>query len=167
MALVDFHTPVEGIHGKMDKNAKIIMRKKIYRAPNGSVLKEGTQESYSIVNPRDFTRNKPKGNELANMRSFGNISLQASEIIRSGKYTEQELGDMTAEQRAHVAELRQQLESYRDRFYAQFKRPDPEAPFENKPRPGSIKPVRRQYSKLDNFIQALIRERFRQNPAGN
>ena len=40
---------------------------------------------------------------------------------------------------------------------------DPEAPFEKKPRIGSSKLVRKQYGKLDNFIQALIREKLKQN----
>ena len=68
---------------------------------------------------------------------------------------------MSLEQRAHIADLRAQLENYRTRFYAQFKKPDPEAPFEKKPRPGSTKLLRKQYAKLDNFMQAIIREKLR------
>ena len=45
------------------------------------------------------------------------------------------------------------------RFYAQFKKPDPEAPFEKKLRPGASKLYRKQYSKLDTFIQALLRQK--------
>ena len=67
---------------------------------------------------------------------------------------------MTPEQRTHVMDLCQQLDNYRKRFYAQFKKPDPEAPYEKKPRPGSMKLQRKQYAKLDNFIQAIIREKL-------
>ena len=67
----------------------------------------------------------------------------------------------TPEQRAYVAELRAQLESYRARFYAQFNKPDPEAPFEKQPKPGSTKLRRRQHLKLDNFTQAIIREQLK------
>ena len=84
-------------------------------------------------------------------------------IINSEKFTNEELAAMTPEQRAHVKDLRQQLEDFRKRFYAQFKNPDAEAPLEKKPRPGSIKLLRKQYAKLDNFIQAIIRERSKRS----
>ena len=70
---------------------------------------------------------------------------------------------MTQEERAHVADLRAQLEDFRTRFYAQFKRPDPEAPFEKTLRPGASVLRRKQYAKLDNFIQAIIREKQKNN----
>ena len=57
------------------------------------------------------------------------------------------------------------LADFRKRFYAQFKRPDKEAPFEKKPKPGAIKLRRKQYAKLDNFIQAIIRVRLQQQSA--
>lgn len=163
MTKIKFHAPVREMNGEFEKGSGIIMRKKKYRAPNGAVLREGAQESYRIVHPRDFDKNPPKGNEAANMRSFGDVSLQAAQIIRSDKYTDDELSAMTPEERAHVEELRQQLESFRKRFYAQFKKPDPEAPFEKKPDPNSTKLRRKQYVKLDNFIQAIIREKLKNN----
>lgn len=163
MSQVEFHAPVKTMQGELEKGSGIVMRKKKYRAPNGAVLKEGVQESYKMANPRDFKKKPPKGNEAANMRTFGDISLKTSEIIRSEKYTEDELAAMTPEQRAHVLELRQQLDNYRKRFYAQFKQPDPEAPFEKKPEPGSMILCRKQYAKLDNFIQAIIREKLKNN----
>ena len=153
--------PVRELHGKLTKKGEIIMRQKKFRAPNGVVLKEGVQESYTLTNPRDFSKTPPRGAERANMRAFGDISLRASEIIRAGKLTENELIAMTPEQRAHVDELRRQLEDYRTRFYAQFKRPDPEAPFNKKTEPGSTVLKRKQYSKLDNFIQAILREKLK------
>ena len=82
-----------------------------------------------------------------------------TEIIRSERYTDEELAAMTPEERTRVAELRLRLENYRTRFYAQFKKPDPEAPFEKKPQPGSSVLRRKQYSKLDTFIQALLRQK--------
>ena len=160
MTKVKFHAPVSEMNGEFEKGSGIIMRKKKYRAPNGKVLKEGTQESYKIVHPRDYEKTPPKGSELANIQLFGDSKRLASEIINSGKFTDEELAGMTAEERAHIEELRETLEVYRERFYAQFKRPDPEAPYEKKPRPGSGKLLRKQYSKLDNFIQAIIREKL-------
>ena len=159
MSQIEFYAPVKNMKGEFEKGSGIIMRKKHYRAPNGAVLKEGVQESYKIVHPRDYEKNPPKDAELANINAFSDSKRLASEIIRSERYTDDELAAMTPEERAHVAELRQQLESYRTRFYAQFKRPDPEAPLEKKLQPGATKLRRKQYLKLDNFIQALIRNK--------
>ena len=163
MSQVTLQDPFKGMRGKVQKDSGFIMRKKTFRAPSGKVMREGVQESYKIVHPRNYEENPPQGAELANITIFGQSKQMASEIIRSERYTEEELAGMTAEERAHVEELRAILEDYRERFYAQFKRPDPEAPFEKKPRPGSNKLARKQYSKLDNFIQAIIREKLKQN----
>ena len=160
MSQIEFHTPVKTINGELEKGSGIVMRKKKYRAPNGTVLKEGVQESYKIVHPRDYEQNPPQGAELANIHLFTDSKRLTSEIMSSEKFTADELAAMTSEQRQHVAELRAQLEIFRTRFYAQFKRPDHEAPFEKMPRPGSSKRCRKQYAKLDNFIQAIIRQRI-------
>ena len=160
MTKVKFHSPVMEMNGEFEKGSGIIMRKKKFRAPSGAVLKVGVQESYKIVNPRDYAKTPPKGAELANIEIFTESKRRSSEIIRSGKYTDSELASMPPEERAHVEDLHKLLENFRTRFYAQFKKPDPEAPFEKKPRPGSAKLLRKQYSKLDNFIQAIIREQL-------
>ena len=161
MTKVKLHAPVAEMHGEFEKNSGIIMRQKKYRAPNGAVLKVGVQESYKIAHPRAVDRTPAQGAELANMCSFGEVSRMTTEIIRSERYTDEELAAMTPEERAHIAELRLQLENLRARFYAQFKKPDPEAPLEKKPQPGSSVLRRKQYSKLDTFIQALLRHRAR------
>ena len=145
----------------MEKNSRIVMRKKSYRAPNGAVLQEGTQESYKIVHPRDYAKNPPQGAELANISLFSASKQAATEIIRAGKLTEEELATLPLNERLKMNELRAQLEDFRVRFYAQFKRPDPEAPFEKRPAPGSTKRHRKQYLKLDTFIQVILRERLK------
>ena len=67
MTKIKFYAPVKEMNGEFEKGSGIIMRKKKYRAPNGAVLKEGVQESYKIVNPRDYEKNPPQGAELANI----------------------------------------------------------------------------------------------------
>ena len=165
MTKIKFYAPVKEMNGEFEKGSGIIMRKKKYRAPNGAVLKEGVNESYKIVHPRDYQANPPKGAELANLSLFGESKRIASEIINSEKISDDELAAMTPEQREHVMILREMLADFRKRFYAQFKRPDKEAPFEKKPKPGAIKLKRKQYAKLDNFIQAIIRVRLQQQSA--
>ena len=158
MAKVELNVPFKNVRGKLNKKDPVILRQKKYRAPNGAVLFVGTMESYT-ANPRDFEKNPPQGAELANMQSFGSISLLTSELIRSEKFTDEELAAMTPENREKTLALRAELARLRDRFYAQFKRPDPEAPFHTRPEPGSTKLLRKQYVKLDTFIQAILRER--------
>lgn len=160
MTQIKFYAPVKEMNGEFEKGSGIIMRKKKYRAPNGKVLKEGVQESYKLVNPRDYEKNPPKGAELANIQLFSESKRLASEIINSGKVSDEELAAMTPDNRQKTLELRAELENFKNRFYAQFKRPDPEAPYEKKPEPGSMKLRQKQYSKLDNFIQAIIRVRL-------
>ena len=160
MTQIKFYAPVKEMNGEFEKGSGIIMRKKKYRAPNGKVLKEGVQESYKLVNPRDYEKNPPKGAELANIQLFSESKRLASEIINSGKVSDEELAAMTSEERQKTLELRAELENFRNRFYAQFKRPDQEAPFEKKLRPGASVLRQKQYAKLDNFIQAIIRERL-------
>lgn len=161
MTQIKFYAPVKEMNGEFEKGSGIIMRKKKYRAPNGAILKEGTQESYKIVHPRDYEKNPPKGAELANIQRFSDSKRLASEIINSGKIPDEELAAMTPEERQKTLELRAELENFKNRFYAQFKRPDHEAPYEKKPRPGSTKLLQKQYAKLDNFIQAIIREKLK------
>lgn len=160
MPKVELQTPFKTVRGKAEKDSNLILRRKGFRAPNGKVLKQGPQESYTIKNPRDYTVNPPKGAELDNINSFAESKRVSSVIINSEKVTEDELATMTPEERQLNAELRTQLESYRKRFYAQFKKPDPEAPFEKNLQPGASKLRRKQYSKLDTFIQAIIRTKL-------
>jgi hypothetical protein len=161
MSQIEFVAPVKNMRGELEKGSGIVIRQKKYRAPNGKVLKEGVHESYKIVHPRDYQANPPKGAELANITSFAESKRLSSEIINSERIPDDEFAALSPEQQAHILELRQQLNNFRQRFYAQFKKPDPEAPFEKRPRPGSIRLLRKQYTKLDNFIQAIIRERTR------
>lgn len=163
MSKVKFIDPVKEITGKFAKDGGIIMRKKKYKSENGIVLKEGAQEIYKIVNPRDYKKKPLKGGELVNVKKFTESKRIASEIINAGKYTEAELKNMTQEQQEKIVELKNLLEDYRKRFYAQFKRPDKEAPIEKNTNPNLTRKKRKQYVKLDNFIQAIIREKLTQN----
>ncbi len=103
MTKVKLHAPVAEMHGEFEKNSGIIMRQKKYRAPNGAVLKVGVQESYKIAHPRDFDRTPAQGAELANMCSFGEVSRMTTEIIRSERYTDEELAAMTPATRKRLS----------------------------------------------------------------
>ena len=160
MAKVDLSIAIDGIHGRPSKHSKIVMRRKKYRAESGKVVRKGAQEMFER-DPRDFEKTPPQGAELANMRSFGDVSLATSALIRAGKMTEEEVAALPDEERARIMELREVMADFRKRFYAQFKKPDPEAPFEKKLKPGASVLRRMQYVKIDTFIHAILRERIR------
>lgn len=86
MSQIEFYAPVKNMKGELEKGSGVVMRKKNYRAPNGAVLREGVQESYKIVHPRDYEKNPPKDAELANINAFTDSKRLASEIIRSERF---------------------------------------------------------------------------------
>ena len=159
MSQITLNTPFENIHGKFGKN--VVMRQKKFRAPSGKVIFEGVKESYPIENPRDYVKNPPKGEELANIRLFGDVSRLTAQIINSEFYTDDELAAMTPEQREFVRTCREQLEDFKNRFLAQIKRPDPEAPLLKAKDPNSMLYKRKTYKTLRTFIQGIIRERIK------
>ena len=159
MSQITLMPPFEGIHGKFGQN--VIIRQKKFRAPNGKVLFKGVKETYPLENPRDYKKNPPKGAELANINLFGDISHLAAQIINSTSYTPDELAAMTEEEHNHVMELQAQLADFQQRYVAQYKHPDPEAPFDNTPNPNSHIKRRKTYKTLRTFIQAILRERLK------
>jgi|GEM_PF-2259395 hypothetical protein len=161
MSQVTFTDAIDEMRGKFSKNGKIIFRKKKYHSITGAILAEGPQESYTIDKPRDFEKNPQTGAELENVKLFTDSKARATEIMNAGKVTDDELAAMSLAERTRTLQLREQLNDYTRRFYAQFKRPDSEAPFEKKPRPGSTKLRRNTYHKIDNFIQAIEREKLK------
>ena len=160
MSRAKLNITMDELHGELVKNSGMIMRQKKYRALSGKVVAVGAQEVYKIVNPRDYEKKPPKGAELASINNFTDSKSRATAIIRSGRFTDDELAAMTLAERSHALALREQLKDYTRRFYAQLNHPDPEAPLEKQLRPGSSKLQRKQYVKLDNFIQAIEREKI-------
>ena len=160
MAKVQLSSLAEEIRGKFNKLSVTVMRKKKYRAENGAVLSEGSQEAYDVVNPRNYKKNPPKGAELRNITSFGNASRQTTLIIRAAKYTDEELAAMSDSEREQTLAYRTQYQQFKARFLAQLKKPDPEAPVLPKTDPAynhnSTKIQRRQYRTLNTFIRAIL-----------
>ena len=142
------------------------MRKKKYRADNGAVLSEGSQEAYDVLNPRDYKKHPPKGAELQNIKSFGDASRLTTLIIRASKYTDEELAAMSAPEREQTLAYRTQYRQFYARFLAQLKTPDPQAPVLPKTDPAynhnSTKIQRRQYRTLNTFIRSMLLQAYRQ-----
>ena len=165
MAKVELHAAFKNIRGKLNKRDNTILRQKKYRAENGKVINYGTQESYEVLNPRDYKKNPPKGPELQNILSFSEASRLTTRIIKAGKLTDEELAAMPDDLRAQTENLRQQLTLLKQRFDAQLHAPDPQAPVLSKTdpqyNPNSTKIQRRQYRTLNTFIRAILLQSLR------
>ncbi len=160
MASLELQSTFLNIRGKLNKRERMIFRQKKYRAETGAVLGIGSQESYVIVNPRDYKKNPPQGTELRNIKVFAEASRLTTLILKSGTLTEEELALMTDEQRAEQETYRAQLADFKVRFKAQLKKPDPQAPALTKKdpqyNPNSSMTQYRQYRTLNTFIRAMI-----------
>lgn len=163
MSQITLMPPFDEMSGKFGKN--VVIRQKKYRAPSGKVLFKGVKESYPVENPRDYQKTPPKGAELANIQLFGDVSRLAAQIINSAAYTSDELAAMTEEEYNSVMGLQAQLADFQQRYLDQHKRPDPEAPFDNTPNPNSVVKRRKIYKTLRTFIQAILRERLKNQHA--
>lgn len=160
MAVVQLNPLADNIRGKLSKTSSTVMRQKKYRADNGTVIFEGSQEAYNVLSPRDYKKNPPKGEELRNINVFAQASRLTTRIMRSGKYTNEELAALSGEERAQVMQDRAELERFKVRFKAQCLTPDPQAPVLAPTDPAynhnSPKTQRRQYLTLNTFIRAML-----------
>lgn len=160
MAKIQLTSAFNQVRGKLNRKDNIIFRQKEYRAANGAVLNHGAQESYEVLNPRDYKKNPPKGAELRNISAFAEASRLTTLIIRSGKLTGEDLTAMSPEEREQAMQYRAQLLQFTDRFMAQLNKPDPKAPILSSKdpayNPNSPKIQRRQYRTINTFIRAMI-----------
>jgi len=160
MATFELNPMFKNLNGKLNKRDKTVLRQKKYRSSTGAVISKAAHESYEVLNPRDYKKNPPKGAELQSISVFAQASSLTTRIIRSGKYTTDELAAMTDSEREEQLRLRAQLADFEARFMAQLKKPDPQAPVLAKTdpafNPNSTKTQRKQYLTLNTFIRAML-----------
>ena len=160
MAIVHLNPIAENIRGRLSRKSPTVMRQKKYRAENGAVISKGAQEAYNIMNPRDYKKNPPKGAELQNINSFAQASRLTTLILRAGKYTDEEIDALPADERKQALAYKAQFQSFKVRFFAQLKTPDENAPILPVTDPAynhnSSKIQRRQYLTLNTFIRAML-----------
>jgi hypothetical protein len=134
------HTPdIEEMIGAHSKGG-MIERRKHFHDYDGNVTRVGRLEAFK-QGPRNYRRNPIYAGERANMNAFGNASHLAQEFV-----------DALKNKTPLPPEKQALLDSYKERFYKQLKGdPDPIAP---KDRDGEYT----IYSRIDNFIRAIIRK---------
>ena len=139
MAKTTFIDPIASMSGRLNKREKrgAVMRQKHYRDDTGRVVAVGTNETYTVCRPRDYTANPPKGEELRSITLF------------------QQAARMAADERRDPV----RLAYWEARFQAQLKHPEPDAPID----PRTHRP--RIYTRLHIFILSTILRSLRQNDA--
>ncbi len=160
MAQITLNHPIAEIHGALSKRSNIVNRQKKYRI-NGRVIHEGKQESYAIVNPRDWKKTPAQGVELANQMAWQEACRRTAQILQAAQPdgpTEQQLFERRINQIPDyytLEESRTLLEDFRRRFEAQIpntrgKQPDAQAPIDPETRKS------KQYTQLPAFIRAML-----------
>lgn len=127
MAHVDLENPFRSIQGKFTKEDHIIYRQKHIHSSGKSAI-YFPMEAYAIAHPRDYKKNPPRGNELANIQAFQQASLLAK----------QQLADPAARS------------AWEQRFQAQLSRPDVDAPAD------PITKKRKIYRHFPSYVRATL-----------
>ncbi len=135
MATVNYIDPIASISGRLSKKQKRggILRQKLYRDECGHVVAEGALEAYCVLHPRDYDKNPPKGAELRTITLFQQAALQAAEERRDPE----------------------RLAYWQERFAAQLRHGDAEAPID----PYTGRP--RIYCRFHIFVQSILYQRLK------
>ena len=149
MASTVFNDHVREMHGAYTKDGTI-HRRKTFRDSNGKVKGQGVNESYKIMNPRDWKKKPAKGKELEHQLHFQEACAETKRILLAAKPdatpTEEELAT---------------LRYWQARFNAQLKKGEPEAPIDPTTHKHKI------YLRLDAFIRTCLLRQLKQNDTQN
>lgn len=148
MRNVKLDYPFAELHGAVQRKGAINRQKK-FRDTNGKIIREGKQELYDVVNPRDFKRHPQTPAEKAHHERFRDASNRAIAIIHA------------ADESTHPSpELLEELSIWQARFNAQListkgSQPDSEAPIDAQTGQG------KRYVQLHAFIRAILYTRLK------
>ena len=153
MSKTIFNDHVREMHGAYTKDGTI-HRRKTFRDSNGKVKGQGVNESYKIMNPRDWKKKPAKGKELEHQLHFQQACAETKRILLAAKpeaYAAAHNGSLPSEE--DLATLRY----WQDRFNAQLKKGEPEAPIDPNTHKHKI------YLRLDAFIRTCLLRQLKQN----
>ena len=120
--------PVEGIRGKLNKKDKTIFRQKIARDSDGSVICPMQKEVYVVQHPRDWKKNPAKGAEKLKLDRWKEACAKTKQILED------------PEQRT----------LWQERWQAQLKKAEPDAPVDRSTGKRKI------YIKFDCYVRAKV-----------
>ncbi len=151
MAQTVFNAPVREMHGAYTKDGTI-HRRKTFRDSNGRIKGQGVNEAYKIMNPRDWKKKPATGKELEHQLHFRQACAETKRILLAAKpeaYTAAHNGEMPTTE--DLAALRY----WQDRFNAQLKKGEPEAPIDPDTHKHKI------YLRLDAFIRTCLLRQYK------
>ena len=160
MAKTVYNDHVREMHGAYTKDGTI-HRRKTFRDSDGRIKGMGVNESYKIMNPRDWKKKPATGKELEHQLRFKQACAETKRILLAAKpeayaaayaASHPDATPDTAPAAPSPEDLAT-LRYWQDRFSAQLKKAEPEAPID----PATHK--RKIYLRLDAFIRTcLMRE---------
>ena len=164
MASTVFNDHVREMHGAYTKDGTI-HRRKTFRDSNGKVKGQGVNESYKIMNPRDWKKKPAKGKELEHQLHFQQACAETKRILLAAKpdaYAAAHAADHPDGAPATpTAEELATLRYWQERFNAQLKKGEPEAPIDPNTRKHKI------YLRFDAFIRTCLLRQLKQNATQN
>ena len=120
--------PVEGITGKLNKKDKTVFRQKIARDSDGRVICPMQKEVYVVQHPRDWKKKPAKGAEKLKLDRWKETCAKTKQILDD------------PEQRT----------LWQQRWQAQLKKPEPDAPVDRRT------DKRKIYIKFDCYVRAKV-----------
>ena len=160
MAKTVYNDHVREMHGAYTKDGTI-HRRKTFRDSNGKVKGLGVNESYKIMNPRDWKKKPATGKELEHQLHFQQACAETKRILLAAKLEAYAAAHPDTSPAAPTAEDLATLRYWQDRFNAQLKKGEPEAPID----PNTHK--RKIYLRLDAFIRTCLLREMKQNDPQN
>ncbi|MCQ2311433.1 MAG: hypothetical protein MJZ64_06775 [Paludibacteraceae bacterium] len=135
MARIKYNFLIDSVSGKFCRKEHngTIQRQKHFRDENGNIIGEGVNESFSYLNPRDYRKNPPHGEEARNVSVFGQ-AVKLAKVERANP---------------------ERLAYWTNRWHRQLKKGESDAPLN----PETGQP--RIYRRLDLFIQTVIQRELK------
>ena len=131
-------SPVDYLSGKLNKKDKTVFRQKFARDSHGAVIRPMKKEVYVVQNPRDWKKNPAKGAEKVKQDRWAEACAKTKQILDD------------PEQRG----------LWQQRWQAQLKKADPDAPFDRRTSKRKI------YIKFDCYIRSKVWRELCQNEKG-
>lgn len=153
MAKTVFTPPIQEMHGAYTKDGTIF-RRKTFRDSNGNIKGVGVKEAYTIMNPRNWKKKPATGKELEHQLHFRQASAETKRILLAANpeaYAAAHDGALPTPE--DLATLRY----WENRFNAQLKKGEPEAPIDPETNKHKI------YIRFDAFIRTCLLRQLKQN----
>lgn len=160
MAKISFESPIQEAHGAFSRKG-LITRQKMFRAPNGGIIKEGKKEGYLIQHPRDLKTHPLSDNEISQQNRWREACHRTAQILQAAQPNGPTEKQLYHRQFCNIPDYYtpEQAQELYTQFYQRFiaqlpptrrTQPDPVAPVD------PVTGQRKRYVQLPAFIRTLI-----------